>query len=81
MAFFGSQGGSPIFTLGIPLAVSIGAVAMNFMTTDILGERGAPEWIKGFWFICIVFDGYTVSDVRSTLDLRLTPGRRSTQRS
>ncbi len=59
IAFFDLQSGAPFYMWGIPIAISIGAVAMNFMTTDILGQDGAPSWIKGFWLMCIVFDGYT----------------------
>ena len=59
IAFFGLQSGAPIYMWGIPVAISIGAIGMNFMTTEIFGQEGAPEWIKGFWFMCIVFDAYT----------------------
>lgn len=59
IAIFGiSNESSPVFW-GIPIAISIGAVAMNFMTTDVMAKNGAPEWMKIFWFLCILFDLYT----------------------
>jgi hypothetical protein len=60
VAIFNITQNSPAYFWGIPLAMSVGAVGMNFVTTEVMAETGgAPGFMKLFWFLCIVFDIYT----------------------
>jgi hypothetical protein len=59
IAIFNITESSPAYLWGIPLAMSIGAVGMNFVTTEVMAKDGAPVFMKVFWFLCIVFDVYT----------------------
>lgn len=60
VAIFNISGNSPLYLWGIPFAMSVGAVGMNFVTTEVMAEKGgAPAFMKMFWFLCILFDVYT----------------------
>jgi len=59
VAIFNISSTSPAYFWGIPLAMSVGAVGMNFVTTEVMAEDGAPDFMKIFWFLCILFDVYT----------------------
>src|SRR4051812_18018943 len=60
VAIFNIGQNSPIYFWGIPLALSFGAVGMNFVTTDVMAQNGgAPGFMKIFWFVGLVYDAFT----------------------
>jgi hypothetical protein len=50
---------SPLPYWGLPLVVSLTALAINALTTDIFGEREVNPWLGLFWFVCLAYDAYT----------------------
>jgi hypothetical protein len=59
-AIFNISEKSPGYFWGIPIALSFGAVGMNFVTTDVMAkDGGAPGFMRIFWFICLIYDAFT----------------------
>src|SRR5262249_11455595 len=58
-AAFQLNASSPLYVWGIPVVISLTALSINALTTDIFSEANPNGWLALFWFICIVYDSYT----------------------
>ncbi len=59
-AFFSESRVDILLVMIISGILSLTALVMNFLTSEILGEEGAHgSFLRFLWFICIIYDFYT----------------------
>ncbi len=59
VAIFKLTENSPIYLWGFPVAISIGAIALNFITLDIWKETDRFSLMRFVWIAFLMYDFYT----------------------
>ena len=59
-AFFNESQSPPALIWFIAGVLSVTALVMNFLTTEIFAETGSQgSLLKTLWIVCVIYDGYT----------------------